>query len=202
VIPYFPQPQWTIGPFTIYAYGILTALGLLAGYWLALRLSKKQGLDPSLTGRMYISGIVGGLLGGHLAFLWRAGDFSIGQLFAFWHGQLAGGLTVGALAVALWYRKELRRLDILALSFPIAWGLARAGCFLAHDHLGLPSHSWLAVRFSSGSRLDLGLLECLAAFLIAGPLWWLARKNPPPGTVIAVLLIYAAAVRISLSTMR
>ena len=198
MIPYFPQPQWTVGPVTIYAYGVFTALGLLAGYYVATRLARKQGLDPALTGRIYLAVILGGLIGGHLLYLWRAGDFSARQLFAFWRGQTATGLAVGALSVALWYRKQLRQLDVLALAFPPAWALARFGCFLAHDHLGPPSTSWLAVKFSAGSRLDFGLLECLAAILLAPPLYWLASRHPRPGLLFAVLLIYAAGARLAL----
>ena len=201
MIPYFPQPQLTIGPITIYAYGVLTAAGLIAGYYVATVLARKQKLDPTLTGRMYIAGILGGLIGGHLVYLWRAGEASGLQFFAFWRGQAAIGLAIGALSVALWYRKELRHLDVLALAFPIAWGLARFGCFLAHDHLGPASNSWLAVKFSADSRLDFGLLECLAAILIAPPLYWLASKRPRPGLLFAVLLTYAAIIRLTLSTL-
>ena len=195
MIPYFPQPQWTIGPVTVYAYGIFTALGLLAGYFVATNLARKQGLDPALTGRMYLSGILGGLIGGHLVYLWRAGE---GNLLTFWKGQSATGLAAGALAVALWYRKELRQLDVLAQAFPVAWALARFGCFLAHDHLGPASNSWLAVKFSAGARLDFGLLECLAAILIAPVLFWLATKRPRPGLIFAALLTYAATIRLGI----
>ena len=202
MIPYFPQPHLTIGSITIYAYGVLTAAGLLAGYYLATVLARKQKLDPALTGRMYIAGILGGLIGGHLLYLWRAGEASGLQFFTFWRGQAAIGLAIGALSVAFWYRKELRQLDVLALAFPVAWGLARAGCFLAHDHLGPISNSWLAVKFSAGSRLDFGLVECLAAILIAPVLYWLASKRPRPGILFAILLSYAAATRSILSTFK
>jgi phosphatidylglycerol:prolipoprotein diacylglycerol transferase len=198
VIPYFPQPQLTIGTVTIYAYGVFTALGLLAGYYVATRLARKRGLEPALTGRIYLTGILGGLIGGHLLYLWRAGDFSAGEFFAFWRGQVATGLAAGALCVAVWYRKELRQLDVLALAFPLAWGLARFGCFLAHDHLGPASNSWLAVKFSAGSRLDFGLIECLAAILLAPLLYWLAAKLTRPGLIFAVLLAYAATIRLIL----
>jgi phosphatidylglycerol:prolipoprotein diacylglycerol transferase len=202
VIPYFPQPQLTIGTVTIYAYGVFTALGLLAGYYVATRLARKRGLEPALTGRIYLTGILGGLIGGHLLYLWRAGDFSSAQFLAFWRGQAAAGLGVGALSVAFWYRRELRQLDVLALAFPVAWSVARFGCFLAHDHLGPASQSWLAVKFSAGSRLDFGLLECLAAVLIAPPLYWLASKHPRPGLQFALLLTYALAIRLTLTTLK
>ena len=60
-----------------------------------------------------------------------------------------------------------RYLDVVAFAFPFAWTLARTGCFLAHDHIGIASTFWLAVRFPEGPHLDLGLIEALFTASVA-----------------------------------
>ena len=42
----------------------------------------------------------------------------------------------------------------------------RFGCALQHDHLGIPSTYFLAVRFPGGPRFDLGLLRYTRAELL------------------------------------
>ena len=37
---------FSIGPVTIYGYGLMIAIGILAAYWNTERLAKKAGLDP------------------------------------------------------------------------------------------------------------------------------------------------------------
>jgi phosphatidylglycerol:prolipoprotein diacylglycerol transferase len=189
VIPYFPLPVWRLGPLSIHAFGAAAALAVVTGYLVAVWRARAMRLDAGLTGRMYIVGALGGLLVGHLVAVATAGAV-----------QSAAGLAIGSLAVAagfLWKRGRaaLPHLDALALAFPLAWALARAGCFMAHDHVGPPSALFLAVRFPGGSRLDLGLIECLAALATAALLWLLTRTRPAPGILFAFLLIAAGFTR-------
>ncbi|MCW5982496.1 MAG: prolipoprotein diacylglyceryl transferase [Bryobacteraceae bacterium] len=200
MIPYFEQPVWRVGPLTLHAFGVAAALALVTGYWLAIRRSRAVGLDAALTGRMYVAGALGGLAGGRLFALASSETLSAETLLAFWRGQSTVGLVVGALAVAAGFtwmhgRSALPHLDALALAFPVAWALVRAGCFLAHDHIGPPSASVLAVRFPEGSRLDLGLLEFLAAVATVALLRLLSRARLAPGALFASLLVAAGLTR-------
>src|SRR5262249_46746852 len=77
-------------------------------------------------------------------------------------GGFAGAVLSGA---AFCWRRKLdpwRFADLGAYAFPFAWFFARMGCATAHDHLGKLSDAWLAVRFPSGPRLDMGLLEWMS----------------------------------------
>ena len=79
-----------------------------------------------------------------------------------------GGIVCGVLAV-LWFAHRYkftgmqlwRYLDLAGFVFPFSWTIARTGCALAHDHVGAPNRSWIAVRFPEGPRLDLGVIEML-----------------------------------------
>ena len=70
---------------------------------------------------------------------------------------------------------------MIAYSLPFAWMLGRLGCALAHDHRGLWSTNWIAVRFPEGARYDLGLVEFLFLIGLAALFRWLDRSGRPAG---------------------
>ncbi len=41
------------------------------------------------------------------------------------------------------------------------------GCAVVHDHPGIRSDAWYAVAFPGGSRLDMGLVDCVLLAVIA-----------------------------------
>jgi prolipoprotein diacylglyceryltransferase len=128
MIPYFAQPVWAIGPLNIHAFGIAEAAALVGGYALVLSRAKRSGLDDRRTGWLFIVMVLAGLLAG----AWRQA------------GESATGVIAGALAVAIvaWLglgAPILPHIDLLASTAPVIGALARFGCFLAHDHRGMPS---------------------------------------------------------------
>lgn len=202
MIPYFPQPVLRVGPFTIHGFGAAAASALVLGQVLVRRHARVHRLDPDQAARIYFYHVLAGLVAGHLASL-RGGQFRLAEVVAFWHGQSAWGVGAGLAFVALlllrhYGRQALPFLDTLALTFPWVWALVRFGCFLAHEHLGARSSSWLAVAFPEGGRFDLGLLECLAA-LPAGLLVLVSGWRPVPGVLTVLMIVYAAAARLALA---
>jgi len=55
MIPYWPQPVWTAGPFSIHAFGVAQASALIVGFTLALRRARNSGLDDRRTGWLFIN---------------------------------------------------------------------------------------------------------------------------------------------------
>jgi hypothetical protein len=77
-----------------------------------------------------------------------------------------GGLSFGLLPGWLYLASrgsacdgKFRYLDALAYVFPKGWLIGRSGCILAHDHPGLRTTSYLGVRYPSGTRFDLAVIE-------------------------------------------
>ncbi len=104
-----------------------------------------------------------------------------------------GSLIGGLLGAWLYFRaKKLgsierwRYLDIVGFALPFAFMIGRLGCALVHDHPGLRSDSWLAVAYPSGGRFDLGLIETLFLFLVAGAFLILDRYRWPNGFFFAL----------------
>lgn len=195
MLPYFEQPSYTVGPFTIYGYGILTFAAILTGWRLAVRRAGQVGLDAKTASRLCRLMALAGFAGAWMA---RTQIYAPGTRFGF---SSFGGLALGLAAAWVYLRRSgetLRYLDAVAFAFPIAWMIGRAGCFLAHDHPGIRSESWLAVRFPGGPRFDLGLIEALYMLPVAGLFVLLGRRTRPPGFFAGMFLALYGPFRMAL----
>jgi phosphatidylglycerol:prolipoprotein diacylglycerol transferase len=199
VIPYFVQPAVSIGPLTIHAFGVCAAAALLLGYFLVDRRAHRYALDPTRAGQVYLLIVVVGLLTG---FLWNRME---GE-----PGISASGLGLGCLASAIpmaWIvRPRMVRpgkasfwntLDLYAFAFPFVLAVARVGCFLAHDHIGNRTSSWIGVRFPGGTRFDLGLLYAMGAAVTAAVALGANRKRLPPGAVSLIVIAMLSVSRLA-----
>jgi phosphatidylglycerol:prolipoprotein diacylglycerol transferase len=192
VIPYFPQPVWIVGPFTIHAFGVLAALALLIGYWLVLTRAVLFGIDREFSAKSYVFVAFSGLL---IGWLWNGlrGEHGISGTGL----GLGGCVTLSLVAIS---RKPQfwRVLDLFAYVFPLVLAIARVGCFLAHDHIGAPTNLWIGVRFPEGTRSDLGLLYALAAGATAVVVVWLNYRKPPAGVLFAATMALLGASRLAI----
>jgi phosphatidylglycerol:prolipoprotein diacylglycerol transferase len=195
MIPYFNPPVIHLGPLAIHGYGIAVAAAAVLGYLIVLSQAKARSLDRNRLGWMYAGSMLAGLIIGHIAGLVAAsGAVESGSAtLRVWGTQSSWGAAAGGtLAAALFLLVRERRaalpyLDVLALAFPFTYALVRAGCFLAHDHVGARTSHWLAVQFPGGSRFDLGLLECLAALAVGVLAFAMSRFRLAPGVPAGVL---------------
>ena len=186
MIPYFPQPFWRVGPFTIHAFGVACSLALLLFYWLVLHRAPRHGMTKDRAGGMLVTVLLSGLLPG---LLWTGGS-----------GISATGAALGGLTgFALFPRRGPLRPALDLMSFAIAWAyvLARLGCFLAHDHPGRLSESWMAVQYPGGARFDLGLLYCVAALFTSVGAAMIERAISLPGTIFAWVATTVGAARLA-----
>ena len=78
----------------------------------------------------------------------------------------------------------------------------RLGCSIAHDHPGLHSDAWFAVRYPDGGRLDLGLVELLITVPLALACFRLLRTPRPWGFYAGVICTYYAPLRFLLDFLR
>jgi phosphatidylglycerol:prolipoprotein diacylglycerol transferase len=128
------------GPITLHTYGLLAALGFLAGYALATRRAKQAGLPSSLVGDaltpLVISGIVGARIfyvvfhGSEFAGAWLD-TLKIWQGGLMWQGGFLGALT--ALAVFARNKKVPFWLlaDLFAPAVALGQAVGRVGCLFA-----------------------------------------------------------------------
>jgi phosphatidylglycerol:prolipoprotein diacylglycerol transferase len=210
VIPWFELPSLKLGPLTIQSFGVLSALGILAATALAQRGAARLGRDPKVILDFSVAGVLAGVLGGHLVHLFFYHPEELEdpwRLLRFWEGLSSmGGLLGGVVAAVLWFRAKRVPFrdyaDAFALGVAPGWGIARLGCFSVHDHPGVLTDFFLAVRFPDGPRHDLGLYEAILLLALGALLWALHRRGALTGKLLPLLGVIYGVGRFLLDFLR
>ena len=131
---------FSIGPITLYSYGVLLAASYLLGLWLAMRRAKQWGLDPKRVLDLGIYIIIAALIGAKLLLLVVDFDqFSASPQdllsLARSGGVFYGGLIL-AVVVAFWYIARHRlpfwtTCDVFAPGIALGHVTGRLGCLAA-----------------------------------------------------------------------
>jgi phosphatidylglycerol---prolipoprotein diacylglyceryl transferase len=131
---------WELGPISLYSYGLLLALGYLAGLKLALIRARARGLNADRVMDLGIWIIVSALVGAKLLLLyqdWPRYSSDPKQLLSLAQsgGVFYGGLVL-AVIVALWYIRRHKlpmwtTTDVFAPGIALGHVIGRLGCFLA-----------------------------------------------------------------------
>ena len=150
-----------LGPFSIRAYGLAIALGVVAAVWIAQRRWAKRGGDPADIAALATWAVPAGLLGARLYHVitdWQRFQGRWHEVFYVWEGGLGipGGLVAGVLAGV--YAARRRRLDVAALldvvapAIPIAQAIGRLGNWFNQELFGRPTDLPWALRIDAEHR--------------------------------------------------
>ena len=145
-----------IGPFTVYGYGLMIAIGIFSAYCLAEYRAKKIGLKDELIFGMTIWAVLGGILGGKILYfitilpqifvdpslLYR--DLLEGYVI---YGALIGGFLAIVLYCKIRQMRLLAYLDLTLPSVALAQGFGRIGCLLAGCCYGRETDSAFSITF-------------------------------------------------------
>ena len=205
----------SIGSFYIPTYGVLVALGFLAGLGITMRLARRMGLPQDKITNLAIYCVMAGIAGAKLfMFLFDFGDYlrNPGQILTLETLQAAGvfhGGFLAALLVGIFYlRKQhlpvLGTMDVFAPGLAIGQAIGRLGCFAAGCCWGRECSLPWGVRFRSDFAapvpLDrnlhpVQLYESAADLLIFTFLYRRASAAHPPGQAIGLYLVLYSTVR-------
>ena len=196
----------TIGPFTIYGYGLMIAIGIVAGCLTAEYRARKQGLDSEQIFPMILWCLVGGFLCAKLLF-WITEWKSIAQDPGFMMETLSSGFVVfggiigGILTGFLYCRIKglifFKYADVILPSVALAQGFGRIGCFLAGCCYGKETESVFSVIFQNSeyapnhvALIPTQLYSSGLDFLHFLLLLLIARNKKADGQVTACYLIF------------
>jgi phosphatidylglycerol:prolipoprotein diacylglycerol transferase len=197
------QPLFSIGPFTVYLFGMMIAIGSLIGIWLFIREAKRKGLDHEVLTNVVLYSLLGGIIGARIFYVlvydpsyYLANPIKIlfihmGGLSI--HGGIAGGLLVGYLFLKRHKVPIWQTLDVVAPSIILAIGISRIGC----DVFGGPISRALPWGMEvHGQYLHPAqAYEFLLDFLLFGYLWLRLKKVSYTGQVFLHFLIGYMAIR-------
>lgn len=206
----------TIGPLKIHAYGLMIALGIVAGVWLMGRRFEKRGIGTrddanSIAVWAVIAGVIGARLY-HVATDWSKFENHLSNIPKLWQGGLGipGGLLAG-IGVGIWMirRKGMPvavALDCAAPALPLAQAIGRVGNYFNQELFGRPTTLPWALRIDVG-KIPLGyapgttfhptfLYESLSNLVLCGLLILIGgRFRLRPGHLLATYFIGYGIIR-------
>ena len=222
-IPYTTFPRIEVGPLGIRTFGLMVAIGVLIGAWLAARHGERYGIPRDTTYSLAMRMVLVGVIGSRITWVashWSELDSPL-DAFAIWQGglQFSGGFVFAVIAGFPIYRHwnrltRWRSLDGYAYGLTIGLAIGRIGCYSVGEHFGSTTGFLLGVRYDGGSvreptlggdPLTVGtvfhhtalyeLLYLLVLFAVLTYLLHLRSDPPRPGTVMAIFCAYYGVAR-------
>lgn len=207
----------SIGPFTIYGYGLMIGIGIVAAYLVTEYRAKKKGLDAEPVFGLTIFSVIGGFLGSKLLYICtRIGDIVqdpsvLKEAASGWvvYGGIIGGILTAVVYCRVKKMEFLKYLDVALPSVALAQGFGRIGCFLAGCCYGMRTESWCSVTFTNSAYAPNGvplvptqLISSALDFLLFAVLLLLSRYLRTPGQVSSFYLIFYSIGRFILEFFR
>ena len=199
----------TIGAFTLAWHGVFSAVAIIVGIWLALRLLRGSGISEDDVYTLALWGVVGGIVGARLFHVVDAWDFYSRnpiQIVMINEGGLSiyGAIVVGTLfAVVTMVIKNVPVglfLDGGAPGLVLGQAIGRIGDVINGEHHGLPTDWPIGVRYVHPNTLgEPGKVVHLAVgyemvwdIIVLAVLLKLRGKLPQDGMVFALYMgLYA-----------
>ncbi|MGO5898957.1 prolipoprotein diacylglyceryl transferase [Staphylococcus aureus] len=147
VFNYIDPVAFNLGPLSVRWYGIIIAVGILLGYFVAQRALVKVGLHKDTLVDIIFYSALFGFIAARIYFVifqWPYYAENPSEIIKIWHGGIAihGGLIGGFIAgVIVCKVKNLNPFqigDIVAPSIILAQGIGRWGNFMNHEAHGGP----------------------------------------------------------------
>lgn len=193
---------FTIGPITIYSYGVMLALAVLVCTFLLSIDAKRYHISQEMAYDLVFWCMLGGIIGARIFYTfieWSYFSDNLLEILFIWKGGLAwqGGFAGGVLAgVCFARRHQLPLRPLLDLSAPyIALGqsIGRIGCFFNGCCYGKPV-AWGIYYPTHGARLYPTQLFETAMLFIIFLILKRAQAKPHEAGFIFVFYLWLAAI--------
>lgn len=210
MIPYIEIPPIDLGIVELQPFGILLAIGVLFGSWLARRYLERYQMDDEVLRWMGIRLLIWGFVISHITNTLFYEPTRLKEdpllMLKVWQGISSYGGILGGLLGFYFYTRKMpglirrRWVDMCVYALVPGYMFGRMGCAVVHDHLGAVTDFPLAVNvppdvahsfgLAVGPRHDLGLYEVPVLFTIWIFLLLLGRiKRRPDGLMTAFVCL-------------
>ncbi len=209
---------FTIGPVTVYGYGLMIAIGIISAYFMAEYRAKRLGLNSDMVFPLVIYLVAFGFLFSKLLYCATQIPVLLSDPQAYvlsiksgWviYGGILGGIFGGWLCCRHYKVSLLDYLDLAAPSCALAQGFGRIGCLLAGCCYGIETSSPFHIVFHTSEYAPNGIplfptepvssvldfLNCLLLLLVA-------RRTDKRGAVAGTFLTTYSAGRFILEFFR
>ncbi len=206
------------GDFYLPTYGVLVAIGFLAGLWVTSSLGKRVGIDSEKISNLAISCALAGLLGAKLmmfVFDWDRYAQNPRDIFTLETLQAAGvyqgGFILAFIAAIFLIRSykmpPLLTMDAFAPGIAIGHAIGRLGCLAAGCCWGARCDRPWAITFTDYTAYEITgvplgiplhpsqIYESVFNFALCYFLYRVFMKRPVPGTVIGLYLVLYSIAR-------
>ncbi|MSQ35993.1 MAG: prolipoprotein diacylglyceryl transferase [Dehalococcoidia bacterium] len=223
-IPWSPNIV-TIGSFLLTWHGLFTAIGILAGVQLSLRMARVTGFGVDEAYNAALIGVPAGIVGARLLFVGEHWDFygahpweilAINEGGISIWGAVLGGVA-GGVAFARWRGYQIGRgLDTTAFGLILGMAIGRLGDLVNGEHLARASNLPWAVLYTNpespafahslvvGPHHPATTYELIGDLVILGVLFWALRRpfRDRPGLTFFVFFVGYAVMRFFLTYLR
>lgn len=206
-----------IGPFTVYGYGLMIAIGVLVAYLVGEYRAKKYKLNPDMIFSLTISCLVGGVIGAKLLFyiveiksIIEDPSILLDIMHGFVvYGGIIGGILTGYVFCKIKKLEFWKYFDLVMPSIALAQGFGRLGCVFAGCCYGRETDSWFHIIYEDSSFAPNGvallptqLISSALNFIHFFVLIFLAKKVKASGQVAGLYLIFYSIGRFCVEFLR
>lgn len=207
-----------IGPITVYSYGVMLAVGVIAAVLMAEHRAPKLGLDKEQIFSLGIWCAIGGFLGAKLLYViteWKTlfnGGMTLRDIMYGFvlYGGIIGGIFSGWLFTRVKKLGFLKYFDLVMPSIALAQGFGRIGCFLAGCCYGKRTDAWYGMEFNHSVYMGMRgvkviptqLIMSAADFLHFFLLVFLAKRVRKDGVIAGCYLVFYSIGRFLIEFLR
>ena len=209
---------FTIGPFTVYGYGLMIAVGVFSAWLITDYRAKKQRMDRDHVFSLIIWCLLGGIVSSKLLFWiteWKtilndprylmdtlADGFVV-------YGGIIGGILAGCFYCFCKKINFWKYFDLVMPSVALAQGFGRIGCLLAGCCYGRETNGALAITFQNSdfapnhvALIPTQIYSSMLDFAHFFVLLYISRHKKKDGQVAACYLIFYSIGRFVLEFFR
>lgn len=217
-LPFTKITEIPIGPINIQVWGLMVAIGMLVGLWVALKEADRMKIKRDVILDLFLMIVVGSMVGGRLMYVLLFWDKFSGDplgIFKLWNGGMVlyGGILGAVIPILLYLRKKKilfwKVADILAPGYAIGTFFGRMGCYLIGDHIGAPMGAgcsfcgWGAYFPGDAQRRhEPSLYLSLNGLLMFFFLWTMRKHVRKPGELTLLMFMWEGLSRFILDFFR